>query len=118
MEDYIMNAPVDGVENKVEPGLVEIAPIVSETKTDEKISVEEFSISGDSLVPTIKELIHQGNIRRITIKNQEGGTLIEIPLTVGLVGGVISAALFPVIASVGVIGAMVAQLKIAIERKE
>jgi Domain of unknown function (DUF4342) len=113
-----MNAPVNEVENKEQHALVETAPIASEAKEDGKVSVEEFSINGDSLVPTIKELIHQGNIRRITIKNEEGGTLIEIPLTVGLVGGVISAALFPVIASVGVIGAMVARLTIAIERKQ
>ncbi|MFH7029997.1 MAG: DUF4342 domain-containing protein [Heteroscytonema crispum UTEX LB 1556] len=113
-----MNSPVDGVENKVENTSTEITSTASEAKGDEKVRVEEFSISGDSLLPTIKELIHQGNIRRITIKNEEGRTLIEIPLTVGLVGGVISAALFPVIAAVGVIGAMVAHLKIAIERTD
>ncbi|MBW4509148.1 MAG: DUF4342 domain-containing protein [Scytonematopsis contorta HA4267-MV1] len=113
-----MNAPVNEVENQKENALVETNSSTSETNENETVNVEEFSITGDSLVPTIKELIHQGNIRRITIKNEEGRTLIEIPLTVGLVGGVISAALFPVIASVGVIGAMVARLKIAIERTE
>jgi Domain of unknown function (DUF4342) len=113
-----MNSPVNEVENQKENALVETNYSTSETNENEKVNVEEFSITGDSLVPTIKELIHQGNIRRITIKNEEGRTLIEIPLTVGLVGGVISAALFPVIASVGVIGAMVARLKIAIERTE
>ena len=70
------------------------------------------------LVVKIKELIHQGNIRRIILKNEEGRVLIEIPLTVGVVGGVISAALFPVMAAVGAIGAMVAHLTIVLEKHE
>ncbi|MFE4105357.1 DUF4342 domain-containing protein [Almyronema epifaneia] len=84
----------------------------------EGVTTEEFSISGDTLVAKVKELIHEGNIRRIIIKNDEGRVLIEIPLTVGVVGGVVSAAVFPVIAAVGVIGAMVAHLTLVIERRE
>jgi hypothetical protein len=83
----------------------------------EDIRVEEFRISGDTLVAKVKEFIHQGNIRRIIIKNDEGRTLIEIPLTVGVVGGVISAAVFPVIAALGVIGAMVTHLTVVVEKK-
>ncbi len=83
----------------------------------EDISTEELSISGDVLVTKIKELIRQGNVRRIIIKNEEGHTLIEIPMTVGVIGGVIGAAVFPVIAAVGVIGAMVAHLTVVIERR-
>ena len=66
----------------------------------------------------MKELIHQGNIRRIIIKNEESHTLIESPMTVGVIGGVFSAAFFPVIAAVGIIGAMVAHLTVVIERQE
>lgn len=105
-------------DENVEQVQVELAPTAPEVEPTEKVSVEEFRISGDTLVTKVKELLHQGNIRRITIKNEEGQTLMEIPLTVGVVGGVISAALFPVIAAVGVIGAMVAHLTIAIERRE
>ena len=96
------------------------AIVTTETKTDanEKVTAEEFKISGDVLVTKIKELIAQGNVRRIIIKNEEGHTLIEIPMTVGVIGGVISAALFPVVAAVGVIGAMVAHLTVVIERQE
>lgn len=90
----------------------------TETDTNEKVTAEEFKISGDVLVAKIKELIAQGNVRRIIIKNEEGQTLIEIPMTVGVIGGVISAALFPVVAAVGVIGAMVAHLTVVIERIE
>ena len=79
--------------------------------------MEEFKISGNELVEKVKELLHEGNIRRIIIKTQEGNTLIEIPLTVGLVGGVVSAALFPVVAALGVIGALVAHLTLVIEKK-
>jgi hypothetical protein len=88
------------------------------TGTGQKVRVEEFSINGDDLVTKVKELIHQGNIRRITIKNDEGGTLIEIPLTIGVVGGAIAATIFPVVAALGAIGALVARLKVVIEKVE
>jgi hypothetical protein len=90
--------------------------VTKQPKAD--IKVEELKISGDALVAEVKALIHQGNIRRIIIKNEEGRTLLEIPLTVGVIGGVISAALFPVVAALGVIGAMVAHLTVVIERQE
>ena len=88
-----------------------------EEQTEAKeVRVEEFAIDGDMLVTKVKELIHEGNIRRIIVKNEEGMVLIEIPFTVGLVGGVIGTALFPVIAALGAIGALVARLKIVIEK--
>ena len=90
----------------------------TETEANEKVTVEEFKISGDVLGKKIKELLRQGNIRRIILKNEENQTLIEIPMTVGVIGSVISAALFPVVAAVGVIGAMVARLTVVIERIE
>ena len=89
-----------------------------EKSSDEKVTLEEFKISGDALVAKIKELVHQGNIRRIIINNEEGQTLIEIPMTVGVIGGVISAVFFPVLAAVGAIGTMVAHLTIVIERQD
>jgi Domain of unknown function (DUF4342) len=110
-----MNLPVDRVD---EPVTIDVVPVEPDAKTEEKVTVEEFKISGNDLVVKVKELIHEGNIRRIIIKNEEGRVLIEIPLTVGVVGGVLSAALFPVVAAVGVIGAMVAHLTVVIEKKE
>ncbi len=121
-----MNEPVDRVEQKdqmnVESAPPEQPPTVEVDETsgdtsDEKVTVEEFKISGNDLVAKVKELIHQGNIRRIIIKNEEGRTLVEIPMTVGVVGGVLGAAMFPVVAAVGAIGALVAHLTVAIERK-
>ena len=80
---------------------------------NEKTTTEEFKISGGELVKKIKELIRQGNIRRIMIKNEEGKTLVEIPLTIGVVG----AALAPVLAAVGAIAALVTNCTIAIEKR-
>ncbi|MGB7248331.1 MAG: DUF4342 domain-containing protein [Phormidesmis sp.] len=100
--------------------VVDTTPVDTRYEADasEQVTVEEFKISGDALVARIKALIQQGNIRRIIIKNEEGEALIEIPLTVGAIGGAIGAALFPVVAAVGVIGAMVAHLSVVIERQE
>jgi hypothetical protein len=63
-------------------------------------------------VAKVKELVHEGNIRRIIIKNEEGKTLIEIPLTLGVVG----AVLLPVLAAVGAIVALVADCTIVVEK--
>ncbi len=74
---------------------------------------EEFKVSGEAVVAKIKELVREGNVRRITIKNEEGHTLIEIPLTIGVIGTV----LLPVWAAIGAIAALVANLTIAVERR-
>lgn len=127
-----MNASDDRLEERVgrreneftvvEPSVatveVEPLPISAELPREGKVKIEEFKISGDTLVTKVKELLRQGNIRRISLKNEEGRTLIEIPLTVGVVGGTMGALFFPVLAALGVIGAMVAHLTIVIERKE
>jgi hypothetical protein len=73
---------------------------------------EEVVISGEQLVATVKELLHQGNIRRITIKNREGRVLFELPLTLGVVG----TLLLPTLAALGAIAAMVTECSIVIER--
>lgn len=73
---------------------------------------EEFKLEGSQVVEKIKELIHEGNIRNIILKNEEGKTLIEIPLTLGVVG----AAFLPVLAAVGAIAALAAKLTIVVEK--
>ena len=75
---------------------------------------EEFKLSGETVVGKLKELVHEGDIRRITIQNEAGHTLIEIPLTIGMVG----AILLPVWAAVGAIAALVANLTIVVERTD
>ncbi|MGQ0602401.1 MAG: DUF4342 domain-containing protein [Anaerolineales bacterium] len=83
-------------------------------QTQQKTRTEEFQIDGDRLVAKLKELLHEGNIRRITIKDESGQTLIEIPLTIGVVG----ALLLPVLAAVGAIAALVAKCTIVLEKVE
>jgi len=73
---------------------------------------EEFSLNGGEIIDKIKELIHQGNIRRIIIKNEDGRTIVEIPLTLGVVG----AALAPILAAVGAIAALVTKMTIVVEK--
>lgn len=111
-----MNSPQERPVDQVTTVEIESTPVETQVHTEEKVRVEEFRISGDALVAKVKELIHQGNIRRIIIKNDEGRILVEIPLTVGVVGGVVATTLFPVVAAVGAIGALVAHLTIAIEK--
>ncbi len=82
--------------------------------TEEKVRTEEYQVDGDYLVHKVKELVHEGNIRRITIKNEEGKRLIEIPLTIGAVGIV----LLPVWAAIGAVAALVADCSIVVEKNE
>jgi hypothetical protein len=75
--------------------------------------IQEFTIDGDEVVAKVKELIHEGNIRRITIKNEEGRTMLEVPLTIGLIG----AALLPVFAAIGAAAALATRCTIVVERE-
>ena len=68
----------------------------------------------DKVIARIEELIHEGNVRRVVVKDASGVTLIEVPLTFGLVG----VALVPVWAAIGAIAAFAADFTIQVERKE
>ena len=74
---------------------------------------QEFKIDGKQLLAKIKEILHEGNIRRITIKNEQGETLIEIPLTIGAIGAILA----PTLAAVGAIAALVTKCSIIVEKK-
>ena len=76
------------------------------------VHTEQHRVDGPRLLAKVKELIHEGNIRRITIKNDEGRTLLEIPLTVGVVG----AMLVPVFVAVGAIAALAADYTLEVEK--
>lgn len=82
---------------------------------DEKTyRTEEFQVSGDMLMSKIKELLHEGNIRRMTIKNEEGRVLLDIPLTLGVVG----VLLAPQLAALGAVAALITHGTIVIEKVE
>ncbi|MEI6850943.1 MAG: DUF4342 domain-containing protein [Candidatus Saccharibacteria bacterium] len=78
-----------------------------------KNKTEEFVVDGEEVLAKIKELINEGNIRRIIIKDMDDKTLIEIPLTIG----VVVAVLAPVLAAVGALAAIVTKCKIIVEKK-
>jgi len=80
----------------------------------EKTTTEEFKVSGEEVLSKIKELIKAGNIRRIILKNDEGKSILEIPLTFAVVG----AMLAPVLAAVGAMAALLTKCTIVVERKE
>jgi len=79
-----------------------------------KIVKEEFSVSADDLVSKVKELIREGNITRIIIRDEEGKTLLEIPATVGVVGVIVA----PWLAALGAIAALATRCTITVERRE
>ena len=81
---------------------------------EEKVRKEELRISGEKLVSRIKKLVREGNIRCVTIKNKDGKTLIEIPLTFGVVG----ALFLPTLAAIGAIAALVTECTIVVEKIE
>jgi hypothetical protein len=81
---------------------------------DEHVHYEEIKINGDAVVAKVKEIVHEGNVRRITLKNEKGEPLIEVPLIVGAVG----AILLPVWAAIGALAALAARLTIVVERVE
>ena len=85
-----------------------------EEEAGEEGKRERYRVAGEKLLSKVKELLQEGNIRRITIKNDDDRTLIEIPLTLGVVG----AAIFPVWAAVGAIAALVTDCSIEVERHD
>lgn len=74
---------------------------------------EEFQFSGDTLLAKIKEIIRAGNVRRVIIKNEEGRVLIDVPLTLGVVGTLLA----PQLAAIGAIAALVLKGSIVIEKE-
>ncbi len=79
---------------------------------------EEVSVAGNQLLDQLQKMIKEGNIRRVIIKDSSGRTLLEAPLTLGVVAGTTVAFFAPFLAAVGAVAALVAQVKIVIERYE
>jgi hypothetical protein len=79
--------------------------------SEEQVRKEEFKVKGEDLVEKIKELVHEGSIRRIIIKDKSDRTLVDIPLTVGVIGALVA----PQLAAVGAIAALVSKATIVVE---
>lgn len=75
---------------------------------------EEFKVNGEDLLKKVKSIIAEGNVRKITVKNKDGKSIVELPLTIGVVG----AALAPLLAAVGAIAALVSECTIVVERED
>jgi|SRR5579875_1395584 hypothetical protein len=80
---------------------------------EQKTTYEELQVVGEQLLAKVKELLHEGNVRRIIIK-QEGQTIMEIPLTVGVVSVIVA----PMLAAIGAISALITQCSIEVIRVE
>jgi hypothetical protein len=91
-----------------------ISHFIGGTMSEEKFRTEEFHINGEELVAKIKNLVNEGNIRRIIIKNKEGKIVFEIPLTFGVVGALIA----PQLAAIGAIAALLTEATVVVEKVE
>ena len=79
-----------------------------------KVVKEEFSVSADNLIEKVKELLHEGNVTRIVVKDEKGKVLLEIPVTVGVIGVVLA----PWLAALGVVAALATNCTLVVERRE
>lgn len=80
----------------------------------DKFRTEEFKVDGEKLLARIKELIHEGNIRRVIIKDKDGKTMLELPMTIGVVG----VLLAPQLAALGAIAALLTEAMVVVEKTE
>jgi hypothetical protein len=87
---------------------------MDDEKKQDKTRTEEFRLNGGEILNKVKEIIHQGNVRRIILKDDQGKTFMEIPLTVGVVGAIVA----PILAAVGAIAALASNLTIVVEKTE
>lgn len=74
----------------------------------------EFKVTGEELLAKIREIIHEGNVRKIIIKNDKGETYLEIPVTIGVIGAILA----PVFAAIGALAALAANFTIVVERRD
>ncbi|MBM3305677.1 MAG: DUF4342 domain-containing protein [Candidatus Aminicenantes bacterium] len=87
---------------------------MEEEKKQERSRTEEFRLTGGEILNKVKEVIHQGNARRIILKDEQGKTFLEIPLTVGVVGAIVA----PILAAVGAIAALASNLTIIVVKTD
>jgi hypothetical protein len=86
----------------------------SMAKATSKTTTEEFKVEGSRLLDKVKELIHEGNVRRITIKDKTGKEIVAFPLTIGVVGTLIA----PVLAAVGALAALLTECTLVVEKSK
>lgn len=83
---------------------------------EERTWIEEIEIAGSELVERVKELVKEGNVRRLIIRNSKGELLMEIPLTAGVAVGGVVTIIAPLLAALGAMAALLAKVKIEVVR--
>ncbi|MBC8121391.1 MAG: DUF4342 domain-containing protein [Gemmatimonadaceae bacterium] len=86
--------------------------------TGKRNLIDEVYVTGSQLADKVKEIVEQGNVRRVLIQDTEGRTLLEVPLTLGMAAGAGLAVFAPILAAVGTVAALVTRAKIVVERYE
>ena len=85
---------------------------------EQKTRTEEFQIAGENVLTRVRELINEGNARRIVLKNDQGKTLLEVTLTAGVAASILTATFAPVLVAIAAIAALVAHVTLVVERLE
>jgi hypothetical protein len=109
---------------------IEKTPVMEQTKvelpvanggaptTEERTWIEEIEVAGSQLIERVKELIAEGNVRRLILRTQDDKVILEIPLTAGAVFGGVVTLFAPLLAALGALAALIAHLKVQIVRTE
>jgi hypothetical protein len=93
-------------------------PEPAEAPKEEHTWVEEIEMASDQLVSRVKELIAEGNVRRLVIRKPDGDVLMEVPLTAGVAVGGVFTIIAPVLAAIGALAALIARVKVEVVRVE
>lgn len=109
----VQNEPVENAEETKETMNEEMK---DETKT--RTWMEEIEVAGSQLVERVKELVAEGNVRRLILRTQDDKLILEIPLTAGAVVGGVVTLFAPLLAALGALAALLARVKVQIERSE
>jgi hypothetical protein len=91
---------------------------MEEPTKEKKTWTEEIEIAANELVDRVKDLLQEGNVRRLILRQPDGRTLLEIPLTAGAAVGGVLAIFYPVLAALGAMAALLARIRIEIVREE
>ena len=92
--------------------------MTKDTEKDQRTWTEEIVVAGSDLVEFVKNLVQEGNVRRLIIKKPDGDVLLEVPLTAGAVVGGALVVMTPVLAALGALAALLAEVKVEIVRSE
>ena len=84
----------------------------------EQVRTEEYVFSGDEIIAKVKELLHEGNVRRMTIYSDSGTVLLDVPLTIGLAGTALAVVLAPVLTTLTMLAGVLLKIKVKVERIE